>query len=104
MHVLIYDSGSFTANFDDVNNDGTPCGPTGATCKSPITVPKGQTLWLTWHVAYQWLGSPLFNDIPSFASCGTGSPHGTISITGTLANQSLTLSCGPVTANGRRTQ
>lgn len=105
VHVLIYDAAGFTANFDDVNQSGIPCGNVGIACKSPITVPAGQTLWLTWHVAYQWLGQPLLSDIPAAgtANCGVGSTHGTIAMSAVLSNAdgSVTLSCGPVGANGQ---
>lgn len=101
VHALIYNSNQFTANFDDVNTNGTPCGQTGAACKSPITVPAGQTLWLTWHVAYQWTGSPLWPDIPSIGSCPLPSIHGTITMSALLKNadQSVSITCAG-SANG----
>jgi hypothetical protein len=101
VHALIYNSNQFTANFDDVNTNGTPCGQTGTACKSPITVPAGQTFWLTWHVAYQWTGSPLWPDIPSIGSCPLPSVHGTITMSALLQNadQSVSITCAG-SANG----
>jgi hypothetical protein len=102
VHVLIYNGSSFTASFDDVNTDGTPCGKTGATCKSAITVPAGQTLWLTWHLAYSFIGAPAPTGLLNFASCGTPTANGTISMSAELKNGdgSVDLPCGPATANG----
>jgi hypothetical protein len=104
VHVLIYDATGFTASFDDVNKKGIPCGTVGAACKSPITVPAGETLWLTWHVAYQWLGHALWGDIPAAgaAGCGLTSTHGTITMSAVLLNAdgSVSLSCD-TSANGQ---
>jgi hypothetical protein len=104
VHVLIYDKTGFTYNFDDVNTIGTPCGQVGGTCKSPITVPDQQTLWLTWHVSYQWIGGTLWPDIPpaGLAGCGVGSTHGTITMSALLQNsdQSVSLGCS-AGANGQ---
>lgn len=101
LHILIYDSTHFTASFDDVNTNGTPCGQVGTVCKAPITVPNGQTLWLTWHVAYSLLGSVAPGDLPYFTSCplATLSGDNTISMQATLTGD-LTLNCGAVTASG----
>jgi hypothetical protein len=102
VHVLIYDAHSFTASFDDVNQSGTPCGSLGTLCKSPITVPAGQTLWLTWHVQYQYAGAPVPSGLPAITSCPLASPNGTISIIATLSSPTLLtpITCGPVGANG----
>jgi hypothetical protein len=104
VHVLIYDASGFTASFDDVNQKGIPCGTVGTACKSPITVPAGKTLWLTWHVEYQWRGHSLWPDIPAagVAGCGLTSPHGTIAMSALLqsADQSVSLSCN-TSANGQ---
>ena len=104
VHVLIYNASGFTANFDDVNTTGVPCGQPGGTCKSPITVPAGQTLWLTWHVSYQWVGSALWADIPpaGAAGCGLTSVHGTIAMSALLQNAdaSVVLGCSG-SANGQ---
>jgi hypothetical protein len=102
VHVLIYDAHSFTASFDDVNQSGTPCGSLGTVCKSPITVAAGQTLWLTWHVQYQYGGGSVPPGLPTIASCPLGSQYGTISMTATLSSPTLVspIMCGPVGANG----
>ncbi len=101
VHVLVYDASQFTANFDDVNTTGIPCGQTGTVCKAPIVVPAGQTIWLTWHVAYQWIGSSLWPDIPATLSCPLPSLHGTITMSALLQNddQSVSITCG-TNANG----
>jgi hypothetical protein len=106
VHVLIYDAHSFTASFDDVNQSGTPCGSLGTVCKSPITVPAGQTLWLTWHVQYQYAGTTVPPDLPTIASCPLASQYGTISMSATLSSPTLLtpITCGPVGANGYRLQ
>ena len=86
VHYLVYDQTQFTQNvFDNVNANGTPCGPTGSTCTS-VSVPDGQTLWLTWHVAYQYLGGTLWTDIPLLGACPAPSLHGTISMGATVTN------------------
>jgi hypothetical protein len=102
VHVLIYNASSFTASFDDVNRNGIACGTTGSVCKSAITVPAGETLWLTWHVSYQWLGSPLWPEIPPAgpAACGGSSEHGTIRMSAMLQNANVSLSCS-TSANGQ---
>jgi hypothetical protein len=96
VHVLVYNANQFTASFDDVNTNGIPCGQSGTACKSPIAVPAGQTLWLTWHVAYQWAGSPLWPDIASLAACPAQSLHGTIGMNALLENAegTVSLACG----------
>jgi len=101
VHVLIYDANGFTANFDDVNQNGIPCGKTGTTCKSPITVPAGQTLWLTWHVSYSLVGGPVPGDLLNYKACPLSPAADAIMQMGaTLTNGTLTVTCGPVTANG----
>jgi hypothetical protein len=106
VHVLIYDAHSFTANFDDVNQNGTPCGSVGTLCKSPITVPAGQTLWLTWHVQYKYNGSAVPSGLPTLVSCPLTSQNGSISMSATLTSPTLLtpVTCGPVGANGYTVQ
>ena len=103
VHVLIYDSTHVTANFDDVNTNGVPCGSTGTVCKSTITVPNGQTLWLTWHVAYKFVGQPAPSDLLNL-SCpaSPGVADATITMNATLTDVLglNNLNCGPVTASG----
>jgi hypothetical protein len=104
VHVLIYDSNGFTANFDDVNQNGIPCGKIGTACKSPITVPAGQTLWLTWHVSYALAGGPVPGDLLYYKSCPLSSASGdaTMQMSATLTSSdgALTVTCGAVSANG----
>jgi hypothetical protein len=38
------------------NTQGTPCGPSGP---CTLKVPAGDTLFVTWHLVYQWIGYPL---------------------------------------------
>ena len=55
VHALTFAAG-FTqdlTSFEMVNENGTPCGPSGP---CTITVPGGQTLWVTWHVAWAGVG------------------------------------------------
>jgi hypothetical protein len=104
VHVLVYNASQFTANFDAVNQSGTPCGKTGTTCKSPITVHNGETLWLTWHLQYTWIGWQLWPDIPPAGAkyCGLASQHGTIWANANLESPDLpsALSCSS-SANGQ---
>jgi hypothetical protein len=102
VHVLIYDAHSFTATFDDVNQSGTPCGTVGAVCKAPVTVPAGQTLWLTWHVQYKFNAGAVPSGLPTLSSCPLASANGSISMSATLTSPTLLapVSCGPVGANG----
>ena len=104
VHYLVYNQTQFSQNvFDNVNTNGTPCGPLGSTCTS-ISVPSGQTLWLTWHVAYKFLGKPLPPGIPLLSDCAT-SVNGTISMSATVngsdANNPVSFQCVG-TANGYR--
>lgn len=103
VHVLTYNATQVTASFDDVNTSGVPCGQTGSSCKAPIVVRAGETLWLTWHVSYQWIGSTDLSGIGN--ACGIPSTRGTISMSAILVNSdsSVTLSCGS-SANGYRIQ
>jgi hypothetical protein len=65
LHAFVFGSGQIdptqplVGQFDTVNDDGTPCG-TGtanpAICKSVVTVHAGETLWVTWHLAYAKVG------------------------------------------------
>ncbi len=57
LHAYTFDTSGFTQDVDSfnmVNNDGTPCGPAGP---CTINVGEGETLWVTWHLAYGWIGS-----------------------------------------------
>lgn len=65
VHAEIFASGAvdittpLLSQFDMVNNDGIPCGAalTNPTvCKTDVTVEDGQTLWVTWHLAYENIG------------------------------------------------
>lgn len=56
VHAYTFDTSGFTQNvaaFNMVNNDGTPCGPFGP---CTINVGEGETLWVTWHLTYAWIG------------------------------------------------
>lgn len=56
VHAYTFGPSGFTQNveaFDMVNNDGTPCGPSGP---CTINVGAGETLWVTWHLEYEWVG------------------------------------------------
>ena len=98
VHVLIYDASSFIANFDDVNTSGVPCGTNGAVCKTPITVPNGDTLWLTWHVAYSGLKLVAPLDLKPLSACPAVAISGdaTISMSATLSGD---ITVGPCSAS-----
>jgi hypothetical protein len=98
VHVLIYDASSFIANFDDVNTSGVPCGTNGAVCKTPITVPDGDTLWLTWHVAYNGLKLAAPLDLKPLSACPAVAISGdaTISMSATLTGD---ITVGPCSAS-----
>ncbi len=56
VHAYTFDTSGFTQDIDSfnmVNNDGTPCGPFGP---CTINVGEGDTLWVTWHLAYKGIG------------------------------------------------
>jgi hypothetical protein len=79
VHALTFAAG-FTQDlsaFELVNSDGTPCGPSGP---CTITVPAGQTLWVTWHVAWAGIGG---STAGISASCPGNQP---ISAVGTLTD------------------
>jgi hypothetical protein len=55
VHAYTFNTG-FTQDldaFEMVNNNGTPCGPNGP---CTINVGVGETLWVTWHLEYEWIG------------------------------------------------
>jgi len=57
VHAYTFGPSGFTQNteaFDMVNNDGEPCGPYGP---CTVHVGEGETLWVTWHLAYSGVGS-----------------------------------------------
>jgi hypothetical protein len=57
VHAYTFGPSGFTQSveaFDMVNNDGTPCGPDGP---CTVHVGAGETLWVTWHLAYDGVGS-----------------------------------------------
>ncbi len=65
LHVAVFESGDLdpanplVSQFDAVNTNGTPCGTgtTGTTtCKTTVTLGAGQTIWVTWHLAYAKIG------------------------------------------------
>ena len=65
LHALVFESSDIdptnplVAQFDLVNTNGTPCGTgtTGSTpCKVTVTIQPGQTLFVTWHLAYAKIG------------------------------------------------
>jgi hypothetical protein len=56
VHAYTFDTSGFTQNvdaFNMVNANGTPCGPAGP---CTINVGQGETLWVTWHLAYSRIG------------------------------------------------
>lgn len=58
VHALVFNPSGFVidaSNWDMVNQDGTPCGPTGP---CTISVPAGHVLWVTWHLSYAGIGRP----------------------------------------------
>jgi hypothetical protein len=72
VHAKTFNTTGFTQDldaFDMVNQDGTPCGPSGP---CTINVGQGETLWVTWHLEYSHVGgSP---STPPGNSC-PGSEH-----------------------------
>ncbi len=95
VHAMIFNSSGFVAdlsNWDMVNENGTPCGPSGP-CS--VSVPAGNVLWVTWHLTYAGIGSPS-------AGISSACPGNiTISATGTLTdNSSATLYTCTTTATG----
>lgn len=70
-----------------VNQDGTPCGPSGP---CTVTVGAGQVLWVTWHLEFSLVGS---------SSAGIGSTCGGAG--GVPISASATLSSnGPLSSGG----
>ena len=93
VHAMVFDTSGFIANlsnWDMVNQDGTPCGPSGP---CPITVEAGKTLWVTWHLEYAGIGGPS----AGISSSCPGSV--TISATGTLSFGPTSATC-TATAKG----
>jgi len=73
LHAAVFQSAAIdptqplVSQFDAVNTNGTPCGTGTAgstTCKSVATVANGQTLWVTWHLAYAKIGQNISNVSP----------------------------------------
>jgi hypothetical protein len=65
LHAFVFESADIdptqplVGQFDAVNTNGVPCGTgtTGSTtCKSAVTIHAGETLWVTWHLAYAKIG------------------------------------------------
>lgn len=65
LHVMVFQSGDIdpsnpvVADFNLVNTNGTPCGTGGTgptTCKVNVTIQPGETLFVTWHLAYSKIG------------------------------------------------
>ncbi|GEM_PF-2412096 len=95
VHALVFDSSGFTedlSSFDMVNQNGTPCGPSGP---CTISVPAGQILWVTWHLTYTYIGQKAIMLNLSSTCSESCSPDykGYISATGTLSFDSTSLSC-----------
>lgn len=105
VHFYVYGGSGFSQSaFLTAVAHGIACGGGGLnSCKSPITVPAGQTIWLTWHIAYLHDGGAIPAGLPSYGeSCGLPSASGTISVSGILSQStgSTVVTCGPTTANG----
>ncbi len=84
VHALTFGASGFVEDFSSwemVNQDGTPCGPSGP---CTVLVKQGETLWVTWHLEYAGIGGPL----PTLAAC-----PGDVAIwaTGTLMDGSMQL-------------
>jgi hypothetical protein len=73
VHALTFNSSGFTLDlsaFDMVNQDGTPCGPSGP---CTITVGAGEVLWVTWHLEYDQIGTPSIGILDRGRVCQVGS-------------------------------
>lgn len=89
VHAFVFDSSGFTedlSSFDMVNQDGTPCGPSGP-CS--ILVPNAQILWLTWHLTYSQIGQATGPLTTSCSGTCTFGSKGYIDATATLHNGTL---------------
>jgi hypothetical protein len=95
VHALVFDANGFVtdaSNFDMVNQDGTPCGPSGP---CTISVEAGKTLWVTWHLQYSQIGGS-----PAGIS-DTCPGNALISATGTLKDQAgVTIGSCTASASG----
>jgi hypothetical protein len=73
VHAYTFDTSGFTqdvGSFNMVNNDGTPCGPSGP---CTVNVGVGETLWVTWHLEYAGVGSAkpgAGNSCPGYENIG----------------------------------
>jgi hypothetical protein len=94
VHALTFNSSGFTQDasaFDMVNEDGTPCGPSGP---CTINVATGETLWVTWHLEYNQIGMssadvPLRGTVcPEGSSTPSCSGRNAVSATGTVNSSS----------------
>ena len=93
LHALVFASADIdpttplVTQFNLVNTNGTPCatGTTGpTTCKTTVTIQPGETVWVTWHLAYAKIGqNATAAGYPNNNSCpGTE----LISATGTISD------------------
>lgn len=89
VHAMVFNEDGFVQDatrFDMVNEDGTPCGPSGP---CTIEVPYDHTLWVTWHVEYEHKGVALANfstPLPQVCSPDATTAESVISATGTLTD------------------
>jgi len=95
VHALTFTSSGFVddfSNWDMVNQDGTPCGPSGP---CTITVGAGETLWVTWHLSFSGIGQ-------SASGISASCPGNvTVSATGTIKDSlGATLATCTATAKG----
>jgi hypothetical protein len=98
LHAAVFQSSDIdptqplVSQFNAVNTDGTPCGTgtTGSTtCKSVVTVANGQTIWVTWHLAYAKIGQNISNVSPG-ACPGTEEISATCIVSDTDTTDQLT--------------
>jgi hypothetical protein len=98
LHAAVFESGEINpasplvSQFDAVNTDGTPCGTgtTGSTpCKTTVTLGVGQTLWVTWHLAYAKIGLESSTVAPG-ACPGSELISATCTVSDTTATEQLT--------------
>jgi hypothetical protein len=96
VHALTFNATGFTQDvgaFDMVNQDGTPCGPSGP---CTITVNSGDVLWVTWHLEFAGIGG----NINVYSNSCPGNAAGSVTASGTLSDSSgVITSCGAA-ANG----
>lgn len=91
VHALTFNSSGFTQDesaFDMVNEDGTPCGPTGP---CTIFVDAGETLWVTWHAEYAKIGTLASQTNLNSTCSDTCSDDAKILATGTLSDSNGTI-------------